>query len=70
MIETTIKSLSAEATHQKVDNFSTPFLDTTKENGNQVNDVEHEDAEDVWITRREALGPALASFPSWSFKTP
>ena len=69
-IESTLKSLSAEATRQKDDNLSTPSLDTTKENGNQVNDAEHEDAEDVWITRREALGPALASFPSWSFKTP
>ena len=29
-----------------------------------------EHSEEIWISRREALGPAYASFPSWSFKTP
>ena len=68
-MDSTVKSLSAETTCQRAGNLSTPSFDNKKANGDQVNDVGHQDAEDVWITRREALGPAFASFPSWSFKT-
>ena len=42
---------------------------TVSEDGNP-NGLEMENSEELWISRKEALGPAYASFPSWSFKTP
>ena len=33
-------------------------------------EIAREDYQDYWISRREALGPAFGSFPSWSYKTP